>query len=74
MPLKDARPQRIAPPKAGRRLWFEIHSWIGVKLCLLMGFVCLTGTLAVYSQEIDWMLSPTMRAFPQKSTETPAPT
>ncbi|MCW6026779.1 PepSY domain-containing protein [Stenotrophomonas sp. SRS1] len=45
----------------GRRRWFELHSWIGLKLCLFMGFVCLTGTLAVFSQEIDWLLHKPMR-------------
>ncbi len=51
------------PPRSsgGRRLWFDLHSWIGLKLCLFMGFVCLTGTLAVFSQEIDWLLHPPMR-------------
>ncbi len=51
------------PPRngGGRRLWFDLHSWIGLKLCLFMGFVCLTGTLAVFSQEIDWLLHAPMR-------------
>jgi uncharacterized iron-regulated membrane protein len=48
----------------GRRLWFELHSWVGLKLSLLMAFVCLTGTLAVFSHEIDWLLHPQMRVAP----------
>lgn len=47
-----------------RRLWFDLHSWIGLKLCLFMAFVCLTGTLAVLAHEIDWLLHPAMRAMP----------
>lgn len=49
---------------SGRRLWFDLHSWVGLKLSLLMAFVCLTGTLAVFSHEIDWLLHPQMRVEP----------
>ncbi|WP_368563518.1 PepSY-associated TM helix domain-containing protein [Pseudoxanthomonas sp. UTMC 1351] len=48
----------------GRRLWFDLHSWVGLKLCLFMGFICFTGTLAVFSQEIDWLLHAEMRVTP----------
>jgi uncharacterized iron-regulated membrane protein len=48
----------------GRRRWFDLHSWIGLKLCLFMGFICLTGTLAVFAQEIDWLLHAEMRVTP----------
>ncbi len=50
--------------KGGRRRWFDLHSWIGLKLCLFMGFVCLTGTLAVLAQELDWLLHAEMRVVP----------
>lgn len=56
-----APPTRPARAGSGRRLWFDLHSWLGLKLCLFMGFVCLTGTLAVFSQEIDWLLHAPMR-------------
>ncbi|MEM1187294.1 MAG: PepSY-associated TM helix domain-containing protein [Pseudomonadota bacterium] len=42
--------------------WFTIHSWIGLKLSILMSFVLFTGTMAVLSSEIDWLLNPPMRA------------
>ena len=60
---QPAPAQPIRPTRGGsnRRLWFDLHSWLGLKLCLFMGFVCLTGTLAVFSQEIDWLLHPPMR-------------
>ena len=48
----------------GRRLWFDLHSWIGLKLCLFLGFICLTGTLAVFAHEIDWLLHAEMRVSP----------
>jgi uncharacterized iron-regulated membrane protein len=47
-----------------RRLCFDLHSWIGLKLCVFMAFVCLTGTLAVLAHEIDWALHPQMRVEP----------
>ncbi|NZA26815.1 PepSY domain-containing protein [Luteimonas sp. SJ-92] len=54
-----------APRKPrGRRLWFDLHSWVGLKLCLFMGFVCFTGTLAVLAHEIDWLLHPEIRVAP----------
>lgn len=48
----------------GRRLWFDLHSWVGLKLCLFLTFVCFTGTLAVLAHEIDWLLHPEIRVAP----------
>ncbi|MEM7408813.1 MAG: PepSY-associated TM helix domain-containing protein [Myxococcota bacterium] len=48
--------------KARRRWWFWLHSWLGLKLSILLGFVLATGTLAVLSHEVDWLLEPAMRA------------
>jgi uncharacterized iron-regulated membrane protein len=45
-----------------RSIWWRIHSWIGLKLSLVMIFIFLTGTLATLSSEIDWLLNPPMRA------------
>lgn len=44
------------------RLWFQVHSWIGLKLSLFMTLLLVTGTIAVFSSEIDWLLNPEMRA------------
>lgn len=46
-----------------QRRWFDVHSWIGLKLSILMSFILVTGTIAVFSYEIDWLLNPEMRAF-----------
>jgi uncharacterized iron-regulated membrane protein len=48
-----------------RRVWFALHSWVGLKLSLLMFFICLTGTLATLAYEIDWLIHPEMRVVPQ---------
>lgn len=55
------RPAR--KPKASR-IWWTVHQWVGLKLSLLMAFIMLTGTLAVVSHEIDWLLQPSLRVSP----------
>lgn len=46
------------------RVWWQVHQWVGLKLSLFMTFICLTGTLAVVSAEIDWLLQPDFRVSP----------
>jgi uncharacterized iron-regulated membrane protein len=55
------------PSSSRRRLWFDLHSWVGLKLSVLMLFVCATGTLAVLAHEIDWLLHAPIRVQPQES-------
>lgn len=49
----------------GRSLWWVVHHWVGLKLSLFMTFVLLTGTLAVFSIEMDWLARPALRVAPQ---------
>lgn len=56
-------PRRVAKAK-GSRLWWRVHQWVGLKLSILLGFVFLTGTVAVFSHEIDWLLRPALRVEP----------
>ena len=49
----------------GRSLWWVVHAWIGLKLSIFLTFILLTGTLAVFAHEIDWMVTPAMRVSPQ---------
>lgn len=44
------------------RAWFNIHSWVGLKLSILMAFILITGTLAVFAHELDWLRTSKMRA------------
>jgi uncharacterized iron-regulated membrane protein len=49
--------------------WFNIHSWIGFKLSVLLSFILVTGTLAVVSHEIDWLTNPAKRVSPSSVQE-----
>lgn len=52
----------------GAKLWWTVHQWAGLKLALFMTFVMFTGTLAVFSHEIDWLLRPALRVAPSTVT------
>lgn len=47
-----------------KKIFFKIHSWVGVNLSILLFVVCFSGTLAVFSHELDWLFNPEMRAKP----------
>lgn len=51
-----------APVRHRRPLAFFLHSLFGLKLSLFTGFICLTGTIATVSHEIEWLLMPQVRA------------
>lgn len=44
-----------------RRGWFNLHSWAGLKVSVFMFFISITGTLAVFAHEIDWLLNEDIR-------------
>jgi uncharacterized iron-regulated membrane protein len=52
--------------KVNKKIFFKIHSWIGIKLSILFFIVCFSGTLATLSHEMDWLFIPEIRATPQK--------
>ncbi len=45
-----------------RRLWFLVHGWFSLPVWLLFCFICLTGTIAVFSHELTWLTNPAARA------------
>ncbi|HEX7048463.1 MAG TPA: PepSY-associated TM helix domain-containing protein [Gammaproteobacteria bacterium] len=47
--------------KVPRKFWFRLHSWVGLKLSIMLFFILATGTLAVFAHEIDWLLTSGMR-------------
>ena len=50
----------MTPPHRPRA--FLLHSLLGLKLSVFVCFVCATGTIAVVSREIEWVLSEHVRA------------
>lgn len=48
--------------KSRSKLWFLVHSWLALPIWFFVLIVCVTGTLAVVSQEIVWLANPEMRA------------
>lgn len=48
--------------KSRSRLWFLVHSWLALPIWFFVLIVCVTGTLAVVSQEIVWLANPDVRA------------
>ena len=59
------------PPKRkkGRSVWWIVHSWLGLKLSIFLSFILLTGTLAVFAHEIDWLVTPAMRVTPRDAPQ-----
>ncbi len=60
---------RIAAPRKRRSLWWVVHQWAGLQASLFLSFVLLTGTLAVFSYELDWLTRPAMWAAPTSAAE-----
>ncbi|TNE60929.1 MAG: peptidase [Alphaproteobacteria bacterium] len=57
----------------GRSRWWIVHQWAGLKLSLFLSFILLTGTLATLSHEIDWLIDPGLRAYPESTRADGAP-
>lgn len=57
------------PARRGNRFWFELHSWFGLKLSIFMSFILITGTLAVFSSEMDWATHASMRIDPRPESQ-----
>lgn len=45
-----------------RKRWFQIHGWLALPVWVVFSFVCLSGTIAVVSHEITWLVNPAARA------------
>lgn len=69
-PLPDATGR--AKPRKASRIWWHVHQWAGLKLSIFLAFVFATGTLAVLSNEIDWLLQPSLRVAPSTVAGEPS--
>lgn len=56
---------------AKRRSLFRIHAWVGLNLGFLLYVICLSGTIAVFSWEINWAVDPSARVDPLAADERP---
>ncbi|WP_213995571.1 PepSY-associated TM helix domain-containing protein [Arsukibacterium sp.] len=48
--------------KLSNRFWFQLHGWCSLPIWLIFCFVCLSGTIAVFSHELTWLTNPAARA------------
>ncbi|WP_447970600.1 PepSY-associated TM helix domain-containing protein [Nitrospira sp. M1] len=46
------------------RQLFSIHGWLGLNLGILLFAICLSGTIAVFTPELDWWLDPIRQVSP----------
>lgn len=51
--------------RIGHRVAFWFHSFLGLKLSIMLSIVLISGTLAVFAAEIDWLIYSEMRVSPQ---------
>jgi len=51
-----------------RRTFFVWHSWIGLTAGLLLFVICWSGSVAVFSHELDWLTDERLRAAPAEVT------
>lgn len=59
--------------KLSNRFWFQLHGWFSLPIWILFCFVCLTGTIAVVSQELTWLTNPNSRANNPENVEVKTP-
>lgn len=53
-------PNRLKTLKARRKLWLEVHLWLGLGLGLFLAIIGLTGSVLVFWHELDEALNPAL--------------
>ena len=46
-----------------QRQWFKLHGWCSLPIWVLFCFICITGTIAVFSHELTWLFNENARAL-----------
>lgn len=46
---------------------YTVHGWLGLNFGLALFIICLSGTFAVVSHEIDWLMTPALRVAPERA-------
>jgi len=46
-----------------QRQWFKLHGWCSLPIWILFCFICITGTIAVFSHELTWLFNENARAI-----------
>ncbi|MEM9668881.1 MAG: PepSY-associated TM helix domain-containing protein [Pseudomonadota bacterium] len=64
LPETASKPQPKKKKKTAKRKLYDLHTWLGFHLALIMSLVLFTGTVATISDEIDWMFQHDMRVTP----------
>ncbi len=59
---RETAPAASLRPVPQRGLWWTLHHWVGVKLNLVLVLLFASGTLATLAKDIDWLITPAMRA------------
>ncbi|MES2570053.1 MAG: PepSY-associated TM helix domain-containing protein, partial [Verrucomicrobiota bacterium] len=60
-----AKPAGTTRKVSSARRVFALHGWLGLSLGLPLLLICLSGALAVFGHELDWLCNPAMRIRPE---------
>ena len=64
--LKKLSLGKILPKLFSKGFFFRLHAWVGIIFGPLLYVICLSGSFAVFSNEIDWLLNPKIKSQPGK--------
>ena len=54
------------PKLFSKGFFFRLHAWVGIIFGPLLYVICISGSFAVFSNEIDWLLNPKIKSQPGK--------
>lgn len=54
--------ERTTHQRSHKHFWFALHGWMALPIWGLLAFICVTGTICVVSEEINWLFVSESRA------------